>query len=194
MYNYLKGIVTEVTGEITVECGGVGYLVVPTYSLFASVTLGQSATIHVHHDVKENSQTLYGFRSASERELFRKLLTVNGVGPKGAIALLSIGDEKLVSAILTQDVQALSRIKGVSTKSAEKVILDLRSKLTKVSSSGLDFLQPTENSAVVDAILGLVNLGVSKPMATDMIARIKTDGLTAEEIIVEALNAKGRAN
>ena len=187
MYNYLKGIVTDTNHDLTIECNGVGYLVVPTYGLCANSNVGEMTTVFVHHDVKETSQTLYGFASVGERELFRKLIGVNGVGPKGALALLSVGEEKLITAILNQDVSGLSRIKGIGTKVVEKVILDLRGKLTKTKDSSLDFLQPTQNSATLDAIMGLMNLGLAKSVATERVARIKSDGLSAEQIIMEAL-------
>ena len=191
MFNYLKGIVTDTSFDLTVECNGVGYLVTPTSALFnASKDCAGEQKIYVHHDVKETSQTFYGFISVNERELFRKLITLNGIGPKVALSLLSIGEEKLVNAILTENVVELSNIKGVSDKVAQKVILELKTKLAK-GNWGAGAVSVGNSSATMDAVMGLVNLGLSRTVAGDLVCKVKVDGKSAEEIIVEALKLRG---
>ena len=191
MYNYFKGIVTTISPDFTIECNGVGYHIIPTPALSSSVSLGQSATIYIHHDIKETCHTLYGFASIAEREMFRKLVSVSGVGPKCGIALLGMGESNLASAICGQDAKTISKIKGISQKTAEKLIVELRGKISGAKNTDLGFLTPLASGPVAEAIDGLTNLGMTHHSASDLIARLETDGKTAEEIVMMALNVKG---
>ena len=180
MYNYIKGEITEVAaGTITVEVYGVGYEVIATVDCIANVKVGESASIYTYLQVKEDSHTLFGFSSPSERALFLQLLGVSGVGAKSAVAMLSIGGAALRAAIAKEDVFAISAAKGVSRKTAEKVILELRGKMPAAASSEVD-----------DAISGLVSLGLSRSEVLSIIKSLDTTGLSAEKIVAKALKAR----
>jgi Holliday junction DNA helicase RuvA len=181
MYSYIKGIITEIaTGMIIIETGGIGYEINASLDCQSKISLGESATIHTYCLVKEDSHTLYGFANPAERSLFLQLLGISGVGAKSAIAMLSIGSTSLLKAISNEDVSQISTIKGVSRKTAEKVILELRGKLP----AGLT------NTETDDAVSGLVNLGLGITEARSIIKSINTLGLTAEQIIEIALKAR----
>lgn len=180
MYNYIKGEIIEITAStIIIEACGIGYEIYSSVDCLASVNAGETATIFTYLQIKEDSHTIYGFLHQSERALFLQLLNVSGVGAKSAIAMLSIGAETLRTAISQEDVLTISAIKGVSRKTAEKVILELRGKLPAAA-----------NSEVDDAMAGLVNLGLSRTEALSIIKSINTTGLTAEKIVSMALRAK----
>ena len=180
MYNYIKGEITELSANtITVEAGGIGYEINATADLLGGVKQGETAAIYVYLQVREDSHTLFGFSDADERALFLQLLGVSGVGAKSALAMLGIGAETLRTAILKEDVNAISAAKGVSRKTAEKVILELRGKLP-----------PAANSEADDAVFGLVNLGLGRSEALSIIKSIETTGKTAEQIISLALRAR----
>ena len=181
MYNYIKGKVAEVTtNAIVLEANGIGYDINATCDCLCNVKVGDTATIYTYLHVKEDSHTLYGFTNQAERALFLQLLNVNGVGAKSAITMLSTGCEALLVAIAKEDILAISAIKGVSRKTAEKVILELRGKLPSATSSEVD-----------DAISGLVNLGLSRAEALSIIKSLDAKaGTSAEQIISMALKAR----
>jgi Holliday junction DNA helicase RuvA len=181
MYNYIKGQVTEIsTNTVTVETGGIGYELNATADLLCSVRSGETAMIYTYLQVKEDSHTLYGFSDVAERALFLQLINnVSGVGAKSALTLLSIGADTLRNAISKEDVSAISSAKGISRKTAEKVILELRGKLP-----------PAETGEISDAVFGLVNLGLSRSEAMSIIKSIETTGKSAEQIISLALKAR----
>ena len=180
MYNYIKGQITEISANtITVEACGVGYQINATVDCIANVNFGDTAIIYTYLQVKEDSHTLYGFSGVAERALFLQLLGVSGVGAKSALSLLSVGAETLRKAISKEDVHAISAAKGVSRKTAEKVILELRGKLPSAA-----------NSEVDDAIFALTNLGMPRAEALAVIKSIDTANLSAEKIVSAALKAR----
>jgi len=203
MYNYLKGIVTELDSPYaTIEVGGVGWHVYASEPLYAGLKTGESVTVFTHLDIKETAHTLYGFSTAMERELFKTLLGVSGVGAKSAIALLSLGVNSLVSAVASGNSLVLAKVKGVSQKLGEKVVIDLRAKILKkfsVADSGQlgqGELQETKSNMqsgeVQDAMFGLVSLGMSKARVQEIIEKMDVCGKSAEEIIVEVLHSNNR--
>jgi holliday junction DNA helicase RuvA len=130
MYDYLKGSVTRVTPEyIALEVNGVGWqLYTPNPFSFRASQLEQQ--IYVHMQVREDAQTLYGFTSLDQRELFRKLISVSGIGPKGAMAILASGTPThVIQAIEMEDEAFLVKFPGVGKKTARQMILDLKGKL-----------------------------------------------------------------
>ena len=180
MYNYIKGEITEITAStITIEACGIGYEINATIDCISNAKIGESSSIYTYLQIKEDSHTLYGFLSISERALFLQLLGVSGVGAKSALAMLSIGAESLRKAISKEDVLTISTAKGVSRKTAEKVILELRGKLPEA-----------KNSEVDDAVSGLVNLGLSRNEALNAVKSVPLG--TAEQIIAAVLKARKR--
>lgn len=178
---------------LTIEAGGIGYLVFPTASCLDAATVGDITTLHTHLSITETAHTLYGFASSQERELFKLLLSVSGVGAKTAVSALSIGTANVASAIGAGNVNMLAGAKGVSRKVAEKIVIELQDKLLK---NGIAVEKPSgagiaRASETEDALAGLVSLGISRNAAIELIKSIDTKGMQAEEIIVAALSKRG---
>lgn len=204
MYSYIKGILTEIEqGRITVEAQGVGYDVfVPASVLPELPSQGTEVKIYTHFAVKEDDQTLYGFLYKEDREMFRSLITVNGIGPKGALSILSVlSPQDLRMAIATGDVRSISQAPGVGKKTAERIILDLRDKVAKggadavlpgQTGSGAAVLTKAGRSAgpVSEAIDALTVLGYSRIEAGRAVGMVNlTDDMTTEDVLKAALKA-----
>lgn len=130
MYDYLNGQVTRITPEsITLEVQGIGWRIF-TPNPFAFRLMNEIQQVFLHMHVREDAQQLFGFKSIEERELFRKLIQVSGIGPKGALAILASGNPNhVIQAIETEDESFLTKFPGVGKKTARQMILDLKGKL-----------------------------------------------------------------
>ena len=196
MIGRLTGLLLEKTPPfILVDVGGVGYEVeVPLSTLTRLPETGEEVVLHTHFVVREDAQLLYGFYDKLERQVFRSLIKVNGVGPKLALALLSGMDvAEFVGCIQRNDVQALVRLPGVGKKTAERLIIEMRDRLDEwgVSAEGENTvsLSATVSARAVlrDAETALISLGYKPPEAARMIASIKDEELDLEALIKEAL-------
>lgn len=130
MYDYIKGQVTRLTPEyIVLEQGGIGYAIIAP-NPYAFHINDEIQKVYIHMHVREDAQQLYGFKTLEQRELFRKLIQVSGIGPKGALAILASGNPtQVVTAIETEDEKFLMKFPGVGKKTARQMILDLKGKL-----------------------------------------------------------------
>ena len=201
MISYIKGPLTEIRGDmIVIEAGPVGLEVrVPLSLLDELPKVGEEEKIYTYFQVREDSMSLYGFLSRQDREMFQQLLGVNGVGPKGALGILSaLRPDDLRLAILSGDAKAISRAPGIGVKTAQRVILDLKDKvsaddiLSSVAedgeSSGDISWQGSGGDAVKEAIQALVALGYTNAEAARAVRRTEvTDTMTAEEILKASL-------
>lgn len=181
--------------ELMVEVNGVGYEVAAPMSTFYQLPeTGSQVTLHTHLVVREDAQLLYGFATENERELFRSLLKVSGVGPKVALAILSgVSVDDFVRCVRDGDASRLVRLPGIGKKTAERLIVEMKdrvdgwgvSKETKPSAAA----EPISiaNSPIHEAVAALVSLGYSPPEASKMITRLETQGRTSEQIIRAAL-------
>ncbi|KXH87339.1 Holliday junction branch migration protein RuvA [Sporosarcina sp. HYO08] len=169
MYDYIKGLVTRVTPEyITLEQGGVGWqILTPNPYAFHKTEEVQQVFTYLH--VRDDAQMLLGFKTLEQRELFKKLITVSGIGPKGALAILANGiPAQVVSAIEREDEGFLVQFPGVGKKTARQMILDLKGKLHDLFSEiempdeEVTLLTLVENDALDEAILALQALGYSQ--------------------------------
>jgi len=129
LYNYLKGVVTIVRGDyVVVETNGIGYLI-KTGNPF-SFEMGTEVQVHTYLHVREDILDLYGFKSVEERDFFLKLISVKGIGPKGAMAIIASGTiDQVIQAIQTADSKYLQRFPGIGPKASQQIILDLHGKL-----------------------------------------------------------------
>ncbi len=193
MISSLRGKVIEKAPPIlVVDVQGVGYEVFASMTTFSKLPeLGQEVFLQTHLVVREDAQVLYGFYSSVERQLFRQLIKVNGVGPKMALALLSGMDvATFVQTIELGDVQNLVRIPGVGKKTAERLIIELRDKFTE---SGMAVVSSDIISTQAgpmpkqEAISALVSLGFKPQEASKRIGSIYEEGLTSELLIRKAL-------
>ena len=186
---FVKGPVAYVCAEyITLDVSGVGYKVhVPNPFFYREQ---DESIVYTHHYVREDQQTLYGFRSRRERELFNKLLSVNGIGPKGALAIVASGDmDALIDAIETENEKYLTKFPGVGKKTAKQMALDLKGKLSElapdyVPQTGL-FAQGA--SELDEACEALVALGYSEREITRVRKELSAEILTTDAYIKRAL-------
>ena len=193
MYYYVKGILARKgDGFIVVEAGGVGYMI---YTSLNSITLapavGSEITMYTYLYVREDVMDLYGFTSQEEKDMFMKLISVSGVGPKAALAILSVSTPaKLAAAVVTNDTKTITKASGVGPKMAQRVILELKDKIDAASlnidADDLGEEAPSDNKN--EAISALMALGYSLADAQNAVR--KTDGtLSVEEIIKKALTS-----
>jgi Holliday junction DNA helicase RuvA len=182
-------------GHITVEVNGVGYRVfIPLSTFYELADEGSPVALNVFTAVREDAIHLYGFRTPEEKQLFELLLSVNGIGPKLAIGLLSgITPADFIRAVFTEDRHALTKIPGVGKKMAERMILELRDRVIKLAPQEV----PEEINAAgsldavrEDALSALVNLGYKKSVAKMVLDRVldgEAGGLALEEVLKRAL-------
>ena len=195
MIGYLKGKLLYSTADAAViEVNGVGYEVYCSASAFSKMTVGSVCEVYTYLQISEqNGATLYGFCSVEEKNMFLKLISVSGVGPKMGIAVLSGMDiNSLAVAIASSDVKKLSTIKGLGKKTAERIILELREKVAEsaaqIPAKGGAPVFPAADDGDEDAIVALMSLGFTRAESAKAIDRAKASGAsTIEEIIREAI-------
>lgn len=194
MIGYLKGKLLYFTADTAlIEVNGVGYEVMCSASAFSKMTTGETCEVYTYLQVSEQSGiSLYGFSSVEEKNMFLKLISVSGVGPKMGIAVLSSMDSSaLAAAIATQDVKRLSSVKGLGKKTAERIILELREKVGAIPQSQpqntvVPGILPVEGDE--DAIVALQTLGFTRAESARAVAAAKANGAVGiEEIIMQAL-------
>jgi holliday junction DNA helicase RuvA len=158
MIGSLRGVVVERIGDSTVliEAGGVGYVVTVTPKTFGELEPTSTAFLHIHHHIREDAQTLFGFLERLERDTFETLLSVHGVGPSMAIAVLSThAPHGLVDIVASSDIAALTTVPGVGRKTAERIMMELKDKLNLPILDATGFSAPTVTANVRDALIGL---------------------------------------
>ena len=198
MFYYLRGKLTVLQNNLAVlDCGGVGYkLTIPASTCSAlSSKLKKEALLYTNLAVREDAMELYGFASEEELELFRKLISVSGIGPKGAGSILSVlTAEEFIRACAQGDYKAIAKAPGVGTKTAQRVILELKDKLAKgqtVTAGGETVSGPAvtiipQNKAS-EAVAALAVLGYSQAEINVALKGIDTESLALEQIIRLAL-------
>ncbi len=187
MFDYICGKIAAVSGnKIVVDCGGVGFALVATASACAEFGMSKEAKIPVYLAVREDALELYGFSSVRERELFLHLIAVSGVGAKLAITLLSgMSVDRLAAAIASADTAALSAVKGVGKKTAERIALELRDKIAASTEIGT----PAALSTVDErAVLALASLGSEKKEAEAAVKAVAKPDMSTEQIVYAVLH------
>lgn len=193
MIGRLQGIILEKQPPwILIDVHGVGYELEASMSTFYHLPEnGESITLHTHLVVREDAQLLYGFHSLSERQMFRNLIKISGVGPKLALTILSgMSAEDFSRCIMEADSKALTRLPGVGKKTAERLVIELKDRLEKDDSIKLPGVaKPAEQqvSPVNDAVSALISLGYKAQQASQMIRAVDVEDKSTEEIIRAAL-------
>ena len=197
MFYYLDGTVAEIAPFLAVvDCGGVGYACKTTNYTLSRLKKGQKAKLYTYLNVGEGIFELYGFATQNELSSFKLLLSVSGVGPKAALAILSTGSpEALAMAIVTGDEKALTAAPGIGKKIAQRIILELKDKMTKESvATGLDFSGGggTVNvsaftSKATEAAQALAVLGYTSAEVSAALKGVDVEHLPLEEIIRQSL-------
>lgn len=181
---------------ILIDVQGVGYELEASMSTFYHLPeCGETITLHTHMVVREDAQLLYGFHSLSERQMFRNLIKISGVGPKLALTILSgMSAEDFSRCIMDGDSKALTRLPGVGKKTAERLVIELKDRLEKDDSiqlpdaTGATMKVERAENPVNDAVSALISLGYKAQQASQMVRELDVEGKSTEEIIRAALN------
>ncbi len=196
MYEYIKGQLASLEPtQAVIDCCGVGYLLEITLNTYEALRKADAAQVklYAHHVVREDAQQLFGFADMAEREMFRLLVGVNGVGNQTArVMLSSLTVDELRNAIHTQDVKKVQRVKGIGAKTAQRIVLELADKMGVASGQQLAIGGQQVNQARDEAMTALTMLGFAKPAVEKLLMSQdwrNSDGtpMTVEEIIKEGL-------
>jgi len=193
MFAYIEGKISELTPTyVVIDCAGVGYLIHISLHTYAAIKDSTQAKILTHHIVREDIQLLHGFSSDHERKLFLHLISVSGVGANTArVMLSSMSPQELTDAILSGNANKIQSVKGIGTKTAQRVIVDLRDKIAKEDwSSALASSEISSTETAKDeALSALVMLGFTRIAAEKALQNILkiNPTLSAELLIKEAL-------
>jgi len=178
MIAHLRGkLIARHPNQAIVETGGVGYDVVISVPTFSDLPpLGGEVALFIHTHVREDQLALYGFLRAEEKQLFEKLITVSGIGPKLAITILSgMAASELGNAIRGNDVARLTKIPGIGRKTAERLVLELRDKLPALGQE-VAVVAPAFSAVQEDVLSALVNLGYQRAAAEKALASVSKEG------------------
>ncbi|MHA7112272.1 Holliday junction branch migration protein RuvA [Sunxiuqinia elliptica] len=191
MYEYIQGKITGLTPtNAIIEAGSIGYFINISLNTYSLVNGKEQCKLFLHQVVREDAHLLYGFAESGERELFRLLVSVNGIGSNTALMMLSsLSPEEIRKAILEENVTLLKSIKGIGAKTAQRVIIDLKDKIGKTTASDQILMTPADNTIRDEALSALVMLGFAKKnieKELDKLLKANPD-LTVEETIKMAL-------
>ena len=194
MFYHINGIVSELEPNLAViDCSGLGFAVNVTMNTAASLSAGEKAKLYISEAIGESNFDLYGFMSKSEKRCFEMLISVSGIGPKAAMSILSHNTpESLALAVMSDDVKALTVAQGIGKKIAQRVILELKDKISKETSGSEPLSVPVasvavHSSAVNDALMGLTVLGYSSAEVSPVLKTLDVDNMSAEQIIKAVL-------
>lgn len=198
MYSYIKGTLVEASAEgIVVDNQGIGYgILVPGQVLEYLPSIGEEVKIYTYHYVREDMIALYGFLTREDVNIFKMLIGVSGIGPKGALAILSVmSTDDLRFAILGEDAKAIARAPGIGAKTAQRLIIELKDKISledafeqKLANQGKKAEKNLATGVKNEAILALTSLGYSQSEALQVLSgiEIKEDS-AVEDVLKEAL-------
>ena len=192
MYDYIKGRIEELNpAELVLECGNIGYRINISLQTFESLQGKTEAKVYIFHYLREEEESFYGFATKDERELFKLLISVNGVGVGSARMMLSsLTDEEIRNAIIGENVTRIKSVKGIGLKTAQRIILDLKDKIVKGGGTVSSIPAAVANNAVIEeASIALVMLGFSKVNINKVLPEIikKNPDAKVEDLIKEAL-------
>jgi len=195
MYAYIKGTIdSKFNDYVIIEAYGVGYQIFMSLNAIEKLgEVGASAKVYTHHHVREDNISLYGFLNLEELRMFELLISVSGIGAKSAIAILSnISPSKFALSVITNDIKELTKLPGIGTKSAQRIILELKDKLkteeAMAAETDIDVqfaINKKDNAH--EAISALQVLGYPVKDATKAVTSFDTTALSVEEIIKKAL-------
>lgn len=189
MFAFLEGsLVNKTPSLLYMNVHGVGYELNITLQTYAKIQHLEHCKLYTHLQVREDAWVLYGFADEEERATFRQLLNINGVGAATArIILSSLSTDELERAISSDDSKTLERVKGIGSKTAQRILLELKGKLQKRPQTGSSG-PAIHNTTQEDALIALVNLGINRAVAESAIKKVEnTSALSVEEIIKQAL-------
>ena len=190
MIDYIKGQIIELTPtELILECGGIGYSILISLQTYEALQLKTQAVAYIHHYIREDEELYFGFATKDERELFRLLIGVSGIGVASARMMLSsLTSEEIRQAILSENIARIKSVKGIGLKSAQRLVLELKDKIVKGAGTDSSTIFKTDNNALIDeATTALVMLGFSKAaIAKVMPALLKENPNPRVEDLIKA--------
>jgi len=198
MYSYIRGVLAEVEiDHIVIDVSGIGYnIYVPVNCLDYLPGIGEECKVYTYLNVREDAMILYGFLTKDDLELFKKLITVSGIGPKGAISILSaLSADDLRFAILAGDSKAIAKAPGIGAKTAQRVILELKDKMSledafekKLEHESMPRMQSANSQVKNDAVMALNALGYSSSESLKAVSKVEiTPDMDVEEVLKLAL-------
>lgn len=192
MIGRLKGtLLRKEPPALLVDVGGVGYeLEAPMTTFYDLPAAGESVTLYTHQVVREDAHLLYGFVHEDQRRLFRELLKVTGIGPRIAMAVLSgMSAHELALAVAGEDIARLSRVPGIGRKTAERLVLELRDKITVPTDPARSAAGGGPTDPAGEAVSALIALGYKPNEAARVVRTVQVSGASAEDIIRQALKS-----
>ncbi len=205
MIAFVKGLIEEIGDQkLILDCGALGYEINVPMSVLDSIPgIGSEIKLYTYLNVREDEMSLFGFLTKDALQMFKLLLTVGGVGPKAALGVLSaLSTADLRFAVLSGDAKALSRAPGIGNKTAQRIIMELKDKVSlsdglevlaaDAGKKGKSALSEEESSAKSDAIVALTELGFSSSDALRAVSKVDISGKDSGEILKEALKLMGR--
>lgn len=190
MISYIKGAITYKSPTyLLVETGGIGYKVNISLHTYALIEKLETVKILIYPHIKEDSHTLYGFSEEIERNLFKLLISVSGVGPSTAqIVLSGMTPDEVRAAIVGEDDRAFSKVKGIGPKTAKRIILDLKDKVLKDAGEELTLITPANNTIRDEALSALVALGFNKIQVQKVLNKLlkTTNNFDSVEVLIKA--------
>lgn len=197
MFSYIKGELTEINiDHIVIDVNGIGYQIfIPTNTLNYLPSIGESVKIHTYLYIREDAMILYGFLTKDDLEMFKLLITVSGIGPKGGLGILStLSSDDLRFAVLSGDSKAISKAPGIGAKTAQRVILDLKDKISLEEAfeqkleNNKNISQSENNSVKNDAVLALTSLGYSSTESLKAVSKVEiTEDMDVEAVLKASL-------
>ena len=192
MIEYIKGQIIDLTpAELILETGGIGYSILISLQTYEALQGKAQAVAYIHHYLREDEELFYGFATKDERELFRLLIGVSGIGVNSARMMLSsLTSDEIRNAILSEDINKIKSVKGIGLKSAQRLVLELKDKIVKGAGSDIGSIFKADSSPIVDeATTALVMLGFSKANINKVLPAILKENPTArvEDLIKAAL-------
>ena len=197
MYSYIRGELAEINSDhIVLDVNGIGYQIyIPTNTLNYLPSIGEMVKIHTYLYIREDAIMLYGFLTRDDLDMFKMLITVSGIGPKGGLGILStLSTDDLRFAVLSDDAKAIAKAPGIGAKTAQRVIIDLKDKMSleeafeKKLEHTTNKVLPENNSIKNDAVLALNALGYSSTESLKAVSKVEiTEDMDVEDVLKAAL-------
>lgn len=191
MIDYITGTITELTPtEVVIENGGIGYIALISLQTYSQLDHRNDAKVFIHHILREDEELYYGFATKDERELFRLLIGVSGVGATTARMMLSsLTCDEIRGAIIGEDVNKIKSVKGIGLKSAQRLIIELKDKITKGAGAESTAIFAAQSEVSEEAVTALVMLGFTKAAVGKAVSAVlkKDPSAPVESIIKQAL-------
>ena len=197
MYSYIRGELAEINSDhIVLDVNGIGYQIyIPTNTLNYLPSIGEMVKIHTYLYIREDAMMLYGFLTRDDLDMFEMLMTVSGIGPKGGLGILStLSTDDLRFAVLSDDAKAIAKAPGIGAKTAQRVIIDLKDKMSleeafeKKLEHTTNKVLPENNSIKNDAVLALNALGYSSTESLKAVSKVEiTEDMDVEDVLKAAL-------